>query len=191
MAMNLYEMFKFSKTISWKDGEIKLMKTYVSVVPTTLLCEMQKNLVNSLGFQKAYNLIYESAKTGSYKWNEEFIKAHDFKDKRKIVDWQWKIVTFAGWGKWQIINIDLEQNLLNARFEKSPLAKTYGKSNYPVDIIPVGFSAGGISANFGADLECIETKCVAMGDQFCEIEIGKKDYIEGKKQQLWKKWGLI
>ena len=191
MAMNFYDLFKFSKTISWSDGEIKLMDTFVSIVPTTLLAEIQKNLVTSLGIKKAYDLVYESSKSGAYKWNDDFIKAHNFTDKRKIVDWQWKIVTFAGWGKWQIINIDLEQKRLNAKFESSPLAKYYGKSKYPVDIIATGFSAGGISAAFGEDLDCIETNCIAMGNQFCEIEIGRKEYIAKRKEKLWKNWGLM
>jgi len=189
--MNLYDMFKFSKTIDWKDGEIKLMRTFVSIAPTTLLAELQKNQISSLGFQKAYDLIYKSAKDGSYRWNSDFIKAHNFSDKRKIIDWQWKIVTFSGWGKWQIINIDPANNKLNAKFEDSPLAKAYKKSKYPVDIVATGFSAGGISAAFGKDLDCVETHCVAMGHPHCEIEVGPKEEIAEKRKALWKKWGLI
>jgi len=190
MAMNLFEMFKFSKTISWEDGEIKLMSTYVSVVPSTLLIALQKSLIEKLGFEKAYNQIYDNTRKGSFKWNEEFVKAHNFKEKRKIVDWQWKIVTFAGWGKWEIINLELDNNRLNAKFIDSPLTKQYGKSKYPVDFVATAFSAGGISVAFGADLDCIETKCQAMGHPYCEIEIGEKDYIAKRKDELWKKWGL-
>jgi len=148
-------------------------------------------MIDALGFQKAYQDIYQTTKEGSYNYNKNFIKFHGFKDKRKIVDWQWKIVTFSGWGEWEIIHLDLKENTLAAKFEDSPFPKAYGKAKYPVDIIPAAFSAGGISSCFGTDLDCIETKCMAMGHPFCEIFIGPKKLIEEKRQALWTKWKLI
>lgn len=191
MALNLFDLFKFSKTLTSTDGKLLLMNTPINIIPTAILCELQKGMIQALGFEKAYQQIYETTKQGSVTYNKDFIKFHGFQEKRKIVDWQWKIVTFSGWGKWQIIHLDLKENTLAAKFEESPFAKEYGKSKYPVDIIPVAFSAGGIAACFGTDLDCIETKCMAMGDPFCEIFIGPPKMIEEKKQALWRKWQLI
>lgn len=39
-------------------------------------------------------------------------------------------------------------------------------------------------------IDAVETRCVAMGDRFCEIEIGTPDIIAKKRQELWKKWGI-
>src|SRR3989338_9252489 len=191
MSLNLFELFKFSKTLTSKDGKLMLMNTPVNVIPTAILCELQKGMIEAWGFQKAYQQIYKTTKDGSYTYNKDFIKFHEFKDKRKIVDWQWKIVTFSGWGEWQITYIDLKENTLVARFKDSSFPKEYGKAKYPVDIIPVAFSAGGIAACFGIDLDCIETKCEAMGDPYCEIVVGPPEFIEEKKQALWRKWKLI
>ncbi len=189
--MNLFELFKLSRTLQLKDGEILLMSTPVNMVPTTVLADMQKSLIDKLGFVKAYTIFYESAKNGAYLYNKNFIEFYKFKDKRDILEWQRKVVTMAGWGNWKIQSFNTENNAIVAKIEKSVFAGEYGQVSYPVDIIPVGFSAGGMSANFGSDLECIETKCIAMGDPYCEIEIGPPELIIPKREQLWKKWKLI
>jgi len=188
--MDLFELFKLSRTLRMKDGTILLMDTPVNIIPTDILCDLQKDLIDSVGVSQAYKLFYESAKNGAIDYNKEFIKIHRFKDKRDIVEWQWKIVTLAGWGKWSVTSISNE-NILTARFENSPFPRIYGNSNFPVDFIPAGFSAGGISAAFNKNLEALETKCMAMGDPFCEIVVGPPEFIEEKKQTLWHKWKLI
>lgn len=188
--MNLFELFKIAKTLSLKDGKIQLMGTPVNIIPTDILCDWQKDLIQTAGLQQAYQAFYESAKAGALDYNKEFIKIYKFKDRRDIIEWQWKIVTLAGWGKWKVHSIT-KDNILTARFENSPFPRLYGQSKYPVDFIPTGFSAGGISAAFNEKLDAVETKCMAMGDPYCEIMVGPPDFISQKKQELWKKWQLI
>ena len=189
-GMQLLEIFRLSKTIDLKDGEIRLMGTPVNMVATSVLIDFQKALVESRGFREAYNLIYNSTKKGAFEYNKKFIETHKFNDKRALVEWQWKIVTLAGWGKVTILSIDTTKNTLIAKYEKSPFPRNYGKSNHPVDFIPVGFTAGGVSAGFGADLEGFESKCIAMGDPYCQIEIGPKEVINPKREALWSRLKL-
>lgn len=187
----LFDMFKLSKELELKDGEIRLMKTNVNLIPTSLFCELQKSLINNRGFEGAYNQIYNSAKVGSKKYNDSFIQKHKFDDKRKILNWQIKIVTMAGWGQLEIAYIDLPKKEVIIKYDNSPFAARYGKSQYPVCIVPTGFTAGGVTSNLGMNIEGIETKCIAMGDPFCQIELGLKEHIEEKKRQLWKKLKIL
>ncbi len=189
--MQLFDLFKFSKEIEIRDGEITLMKTPINIVPTSILSEFQKKLIDSIGFEEAYNLIYNNSKTGSKKYNDSFIQKHRFEDKRRILDWQIKIVTLAGWGKLEISYVDLTKNELIIKYSNSPFAKEYSRSNYPVCIIPAGFTAGGVTANFGVNIDAVETMCMAKGDQFCQIELGPKEFIENKKNKVWGKLGLL
>lgn len=188
---NLFELFKFSKLLKIEDGELDLMGVDINIIPTAILCDFQKGLIKSLGFEKAYNVIYERAKSGSLQYNKTFIKKHQFKDKHKTVNWQIKIVTFSGWGKLEAVKIDFEKENYRVKFNKSPFPKNYGKSGCPVDIIPTGFVAGGLSALCKKDLDALEIKCMARGDPFCEIEVGTPAYIKNKKEELWRKWKLI
>lgn len=188
--MDLFELFKLAKTLKFGDGTILLMSTPVNIIPTDILCDLQKDMIKAVGVPKAYEAFYESAKKGALDYNKEFIKIHKFKDKRDIIEWQWKIVTLAGWGKWKVASITNE-NVLTARVENSPFPRIFGRSDYPVDFIPAGFSAGGISAASNEQFEALETKCMAMGDPYCEIVVGPPKVIEAKKQALWRKWKLI
>lgn len=185
--MQLFDMFRLSKELDLKDGEIQLMKTNVNLIPTALFCELQKSLINAWGYRRAHSQIYDSAKAGSKKYNTSFIQKHAFEDKRKILNWQIKIVTMAGWGQLEIAAIDLQKNELTIKYDNSPFAARYGKSAYPVCIVPTGFTAGGVTSNFGVNIDAVETKCMAMGDHYCQIELGPKEQIEAKRETLWKK----
>lgn len=187
----LFDIFRLAKELDLKDGEIRIMKTPVCFTLTHILAGFQKDLIESIGFEKAYFQLYETNKSGSKKYNESFIKRHNFTDKRKVLNWQIKIVTMGGWGKFEVMYIDLKEKKLRIKFDDSPFPKLYGKSKYPVCILPTGFTAGGASANFGVDLDGLETKCMAMGDPFCEIMFAAPKEIKEKRIEQWKKLGLV
>lgn len=187
----LFELFKYSKMLKIKDGELTLMNTYINIIPTALLCDLQKGLVQSWGLEKAYDAIYKSAKRGSAEYNKDLIKKQGFTNKRKIFDWQMRVVTFSGWGVIEPSKIDFKNISFKAHYHDSPFTKEYGKSNYPVDFIPMGFTAGGVSQAVGKDVDAVETKCMAMGHPYCEIELGLPKIINKKRLELWRKWKLI
>jgi predicted hydrocarbon binding protein len=187
---SLFEMFKFSKTLTVKDGDLSLMGVDINIIPTSIICELQDGLIDSMGFEKAYDLLYKKAKEGSIDYNKEFIKQKKFTDKHKILDWQTKIVTFAGYGQLEIAQIDFTKESYKVKFNNSKLPKVCGKKKFPVDIIPTGFVAGGLSATLGKDVDAVEIKCKSLGDPYCEIEVGPPKHIKKVREELWKKWKL-
>lgn len=192
--MSLFDLFKISKLIEMKDGEINLMKTPVNIIPTSILCNLQKGLIDSIGFRKTYERLYKDAKEGSKIYNKHFIDLHDFSDKHKSIDWQTKIVTLAGWGNIEIALIDFEQSRFIAHFQNSPFPRVYkelnGVQKYAIDFIATGFVAGGLSVVAGKDLEAVETKCIARNDNICEIEVGLPKIIKDKRERFWTEWGI-
>ena len=191
VTMNLLDYFRISKTISFKDGEILLMNQNVNVTPTSILCDFQKGLIENIGFKESYENLYNTANKISYDYNSKFIKGYKFKSERDVTEWQIKVVTLAGWGKWTIKHFEPEKYNIIFQMKNSPFTKVYGKSGFPVDIITAGLVAGGALSNFKKPIEAIETKCQAMGDEYCQIEIGIPEAIEAKKKELWAKWKLI
>jgi len=183
----LFDYFKFARLLNLQDGRIDLMQVPVNIIPTAIMVDLQKNLIQSSGLEDAYNKIYSVAKTGSYKYNADFMKKQGFKDKRIMLDWQVKIVTFAGWGNLQLSNVDINNDTVVVKYDNSPFPKEYGKSPHPVDFIPTGFTAGGVSACLGKDLDAYETKCMAMGDPYCEITVGTPERIKKERNQQWTK----
>lgn len=189
--MKLFDLFRFSKLIKFEEGELSLMNTYVNILPSSILADLQKSLIENEGYEKAYFKIYDSAKEGAVKYNKEFIKKQGFNDKRKILNWQLKLVTLSGWGKAEASKVDFKKNEHTILFYDSPFPKSYGKEKFCIDIITTAFVAGGASATAGMDLDALETKCIAKKDAFCKIEIGKPEIIKEKRDKLWAKLGLI
>lgn len=183
----LFDMFKFAKFLNISDGEIQVWNIPMNIIPTFVLREWQKDTIKEVGYKKAFKKIYDSAKIGSEEYNKNFIKKEGFKDKRQIINWQTRIVSLSGWGIIEIAKIDFEKDEYVAHFKNNPFAKTYGKTNYPVDFLICGFIAGGFSASLGKTLDCIETKCVSKGDSFCEFIVGSPKRIEKEKNLLWSK----
>ncbi len=187
----LFDYFKFARLLDIKDGRIDLMQVPINIIPTSILTNFQKDLVGSLGLEEGYKKIYDVAKSGSYEYNKSFMTKQGFKDKRVMLDWQIKIVTFSGWGNLQLSSVDLNNDLVTVKYDNSPFPKEYGPSKYPVDFIATGFTAGGVSANLGKDLDAYESKCMARGDPYCEIIAGPPDKIKKERLQLWKQLKVI
>ena len=191
MSTSLFDLFKFSKQLDVSDGKLSLMDTPINIIPTSILCNQQKMLIASLGLEKAYAAIYSESKKGSYEYNSAFIKKYGFSDKHKIIEWQIKIVAFAGWGLLEVALLDVNNNSGIVHFKNSPYTEYYGRSDYPIDFTATGFVAGGLSVVLGKDVDAVETKCQALGDRFCVIEVGMPDLIEKKRVELWKNYKLI
>jgi len=64
------------------------------------------------------------------------------------------------------------------RVNNSKLAKLYGNIGKPVDHIPRGWFAGAACVFFGKDVDAVETKCIAKGDEYCEFIIKPKNRFD-------------
>lgn len=188
--MNLLEYFKISNTIAFKEGEIYLMEQYANVIPTSILCDFEKGLIASSGFAKSYETLYDVAKKISFEYNLNYFKKHKFQSIHEMCEWQIKIITLAGWGKWAITKLNLEEKSVVLRINSSPFPTVFGKSSFPVDILATGLVCGGAMAVLGSGLDAVETSCEAMGDSYCQIEVGPTDIILKKKEKLWDKLNL-
>jgi predicted hydrocarbon binding protein len=182
--VKLFDMLKLAKLVSMRDGEIRVMDEPVHIIPSHILGDMQKDMIETLGFSEAYEKLYNSSKEGSYRYNKSFAKKYSMKDKRKLLEMQLKIVTSSGWGKLRIAHLDIPKNKLTIAYDNSPFPKEYGKQKYAVCIIPTAFIAGGVSVTFGRDIDAVETHCISRGDPYCEIKIGPPNEIKKIKQEL-------
>jgi len=186
----LFDLFKFAKLLNISDGNISVWNIPMNIIPTFVLRDLQKDLIKELGYRKAFEKIYSSTKSGSAEYNKNFISSQGFTDKRKIIDWQSKIVSLSGWGTIEIAKIDFEKDEYIAHFKENPFTKKYGKTTYPIDFFICGFIAGGFTASIGKELECYESECLAQGKPYCEFIVGPKKVIDKKRNALWKSLNL-
>lgn len=89
--------------------------------------------------------------------------------------WLTNIAMLAGWGTldWQDLNEEKKQGIIYVT--NSPIAtELKGKVTTPVDYLIRGFLAGGASASFSVDIDCVEEECIALGAKRCKFVIYPK-----------------
>jgi hypothetical protein len=95
-------------------------------------------------------------------------------DIRRFVGELAKLYSATGVGRCEFVVMDLVNLHFVVRMTNN--IECEGKhSDKPNSQWIRGHLAGGASAAFDAQLDCIETKCIALGDPYCEFELRKSE----------------
>lgn len=168
--MNIFELFNLSRDIEIKDGNVYLMKHAISIMSPNMLSDIQQKLITEIGLEEASKKLYGTAKKGFYKLMDESTKHKNLKDKLETINFINKVLTSTGWGKFSVEQFNPQKKIV-VKIENSFMAKEYGTSSYACDFMLAGFLAGGLSGVLKSNFDAIETKCIASGNKFCEIEV--------------------
>jgi len=157
----------------------------VAIVPADFLVTLTKQIHDSP--ERIFE-IYTAAKTAV---RNEFAKNlgttfdFSFEDYGK---WLVDIAKFSGWGKLEWGDLDFEKRRAIIYITNSPVGnKLVGQVNDPVDHIIRGLMAGGASYAFNRDVDILETKCIAVGDPFCEFIIKPSEEFLKSRSPLVKR----
>ncbi|MHA2329825.1 MAG: V4R domain-containing protein [Candidatus Hodarchaeales archaeon] len=174
----------FARQLKMEEGKIELLRQPVVISPISAFVIQQKELEKALGPKKAASTIYNGIKMGSIEYNKEIRDFFKMKG-RELTDWQCNSVTLSGWGLVKVLRFNPQLRESVIVVEDSTFAKSYGKSNHPVDNIIAGFAAAKMIVEFGEDMECVETKCISKGDRICEFVSGPREKIEKIRKRIW------
>lgn len=175
--MNIFEKLSMARQISFHDGKIILLDQRVSVVPVEFLASITKTINDSS--DQVFE-VYSAAKTAV---REGFAKrlgeAYDFKF-RDYSQWLVDIATMSGWGRLEWADLDFDNKRGVIAVTDSPIgSKLSGQVDSPVDHVIRGLMAGGASHSFNADVDILETECVALGDPKCKFVIqSPKEFLK-------------
>lgn len=79
--------------------------------------------------------------------------------------------SFAGWGRYEVRSVDLEESRGVIVLENSAVAELYGPSKRPVCHLLAGWIAGIATHLSGKEVLCEEIACKAQGRERCEFEL--------------------
>lgn len=96
--------------------------------------------------------------------------------KRKFLMKLAEIVAEFGYGTLEYAEIDIENKRAVARLHNSANAAGIRKAKKPVCYTITGLFSGSADIVFGRAMRCTETKCIGMGDPYCEFHV----YPEGE-----------
>jgi predicted hydrocarbon binding protein len=172
-----------TRQIKFEEGKIVLFNQRITMNPAYTNAMIQKELEKI----KSAHLIYDSMKQLGLQWTRDLQKNYGTKH-RDVVKWGINVVTLAGWGIVEIIEDNPLKKIIIFKLKDSAIAKTilknYGKSKTPVDYSFRGMIAGTFSVLYKTDMDCIETKCLAMGDSICEFVVKEKSKINFKDEKI-------
>jgi len=94
--------------------------------------------------------------------------------------------TASGWGKLQRTNLDFEKQHALVSVDNSPVALNCTKAKLPVDSFLRGFLAGIFSIYFKKNVECVEVKCKALGENYCDFIIKPLEEFNFEKKLVRK-----
>jgi len=175
------------KQFRLEEGYITLFDQYGLMIPVITLVEIQKILEKN----GKENILYYGAKRSGSEWIKRIFKLYKMDTIEDQVNWGEKTFTLSGNGKMKVVEWDIKKCKMIYRVYESAISKIYGKTNHPVDQIPRGWFAGASCVFFNKDVDAVETKCLAMGDDFCEFLVQPRNKFDLKIKYIKKQLSPI
>lgn len=144
---------------------------YLMIRPETLMT-LQWGLEAELGPTKAGQLLFDAGYSGGKLSGGKF-KTDLNLDDREAAKFMCAMGGEIGWGHFRLEHIAAEPPSMIIEIVSSVFAEAYGgESEQGVCHFSRGVFAGLAEGIYSQSMAAQETKCLAMGDQVCEIVIG-------------------
>lgn len=132
-----------------------------------------------VGFQKtmekhsrqgAHEALFQGGYQGGYLSTKKYKEIKNLSDGETI-SFMMTMGAEIGWGNFQLLEYDLENQKLQVRVENSAFASAYGKSTEGVCHLISGVLSGLATVLFSRNYTVSETECLAKGDTYCVFRI--------------------
>ncbi|MFC2003190.1 V4R domain-containing protein [Chloroflexota bacterium] len=153
------------------------------LLSNTIIAELHRQLFASLGFEETARIIYESAKKGTYEVQKNLIEAYgvtlkDEEDFRNRISMSPRYIQTYGHGRGKTLKrrrefvFEVRDSAVAQYLKDSQLGR-------PVCHFLAGFFAGMAEAYAelikpSSSYSCVETKCIAIGDPYCEFRLSSQ-----------------
>ncbi len=178
-------MEKIELCLDDKKGELFFGDNCNIMLSRSQIAWLQRELEKVIG--PAYSsILYESAHIYAHHMISDIMdgvmKASGKLHKEQLAEEMVKQLAVWGYGRGEIVEIDLSVPYSKVKVVNSFNALDYEKTQKPVCHFLRGIIAGSSCIITGIEMYCLETKCVAVGDPFCEFEVIALD--EAKRRRL-------
>jgi len=172
---------KFEVSFNEKTGEIHYKGTSSEIHSRDQIALFQKEFGRIIGPATRgvmYDIYKKSALRVVTNVEKILIKTLGIFSKRFFAEELAKTqIAPRGFGVGWVESLDEKKPFVIMRVKNCFNAMGYKNSRKPVCYAMSGIFAGAGTIVFGREMECIETKCIAMGDEFCEFEVFSRSRI--------------
>ena len=160
----------FARQFKLEKGRVFLLNTRISFFQPSTFAFM---IINSINREQLLRQMYYSAKKSFSQTFINYVKIK-FKTKpRELIEIMFNLAMMAGWGDWTLVKFNESQKSSIIQVRNSPVSEIIKEEKIitkcPVDALARGMHAGSAAVIFKDEVDAVETKCVAMGDRYCEF----------------------
>lgn len=168
----LLNKLRLSKQLTFEEGEITLLgEPAVMIIPGAGFMEMQKKLM-----EKDPLALYD---VGENTGNQLYDLVHHYAaDPKHMIKFGIQLLNLSGYGKFQVMDYKPKNKRAIVHVDHSINVRMHPKDKKPVCHYIRGLLAGFMENLYKANVACVETHCMAIGDKNCEFVIQKKNQFD-------------
>ena len=164
----MYEFLKklmMAQQVSFKEGHVQFLGEDVAFTPVTFLAEDTRKYIA----KNDINGLYLSSWKSGYQITLKMVQKYKLKKFEERYSVAMDTVSMMGLGSYKTLEFKRAE-YAHFRVFNNPLALYLkGKYKTPVDHFMRGANAGGGTIVHEIPINCIEVKCLAIGDKLCEF----------------------
>lgn len=141
---------------------------YMLVRPETIM-SLFNSLEEELG-ERAGSFFFQGGVSGGRLSAQKFKQSLGLSNKG-VVEFMMRMGTQIGWGRFELVALDMQTKVLQVNVHNSPYAQAYGAGKGPVCHVIRGVLAGLAQGIFNKTVQAEETGCLAAGKDFCRFLI--------------------
>ncbi len=178
MGMTFFAKLLLTGQLKFKDGTIELKNIYLTMLPSFFIYEIMRDYIE----RKKGHILYLIS------WIAGFITDYQVFEIFKPQSVEQKYSLGMNLGEAMGIGLYKTHEYYPGRYthfiiHENPFTKWFKKMDEPVDYFIAGAMGGGGCFIHNSITQCIEAKCVAKGDPYCEFITATEEEL--KNRGLW------
>jgi len=180
MAKSFFiELLKSGRVIA-EDGTFMFLNELFVLLPAKSFLKLRQRLMEVVGKKKTEALLKELGRYQVAEAIKRYSKTLGIEklDKDKISEFGFNVMNLMGHGVFNLVSYDKGSKKVVIKSKNAAIPTEYkaiyGKSDRPIDSFICGIWEEAYTRFLNAEMRCVETKCIACGDGFCQFELAPK-----------------
>jgi predicted hydrocarbon binding protein len=171
LSLFLKKKYK-NRIFEFSNGRINMLGISGFITPMIVIALFYYVAKKRYG-KKIDDIFYETGKHHGLTYGKKIIEEVNLKQNEIAIKRILETIGFFGFGKPEIMRLDLKNRKIIFKVMENPLAKEYlkifGRQKEGIDFLLAGFTAGLIETIIGK-IDVIETKCITEASPYCIFE---------------------
>lgn len=163
---SFYDKFVFTNALQYRNNNFFLVNLPFVILPVDVLSFIASKEDSNLNYS-----LYSAVKQAVIANMKKSFEVDFGLEGEKGLSFMEAYLSASGWGRIERTDLDFEKGRCLVSVTNSPIASNCNKARAPVDTLLRGLLAGLYSIYFNREVECLETRCSALGEQHCDFVI--------------------